>query len=252
MVFVMGSVMKLLRPGLRLSVKSMSVRLLSSSATTSNSTRTSTRLSSSPALTLKDFIQQSRKKEGKEGKEGVEGVVEDASVIDSGIDDSPHYNAKYMLQEEGLRFHIETYGCQMNVSDSEIVRSILISHGHESVSDIHSADVILTNTCAIRENAESKVWHRLNYLHSVRRKNKIKQKKSYYPIVGVLGCMAERLKEKMLEEDSVDFVCGPDAYRDIPRLISNVVNSTGQKEANTLLSLEETYADISPVREVNS
>jgi MiaB/RimO family radical SAM methylthiotransferase len=150
-----------------------------------------------------------------------------------------------------LKFHIETYGCQMNLSDSEIVRSILISAGHEYTDDLNHADVILTNTCAIRENAEMKVWNRLDNFQSMRKKNKLKNIKSYYPIIGVLGCMAERLKEKLLEKDSVDFVCGPDAYRDIPRLLENVV-SVDQKEANTRLSLEETYADINPIRETNS
>jgi MiaB/RimO family radical SAM methylthiotransferase len=151
---------------------------------------------------------------------------------------------------KSLKFYIETYGCQMNLSDSEIVRSILQDAGHQSCTTLEDADVVLTNTCAVRENAESKVWHRLKYFQSLRMKNRVKGDKGYTPIVGVLGCMAERLKEKLLLEDSVDFVCGPDAYRDMPSLVDNIV-SAGQKQANTLLSFDETYADISPVREVD-
>lgn len=151
---------------------------------------------------------------------------------------------------KSLKFYIETYGCQMNLSDSEIVRSILIEAGHKACTDLDEADVVLTNTCAVRENAESKVWNRLKFFQSMRMKNRVKGDKGYTPIVGVLGCMAERLKEKLLLEDSVDFVCGPDAYRDMPALVDNIV-SAGQKQANTLLSFDETYADISPVREVD-
>ena len=142
--------------------------------------------------------------------------------------------------------YIETYGCQMNVSDSDVVRSILLKEGYSLTNEVNNANIVLINTCAIRENAEGKVWHRLSYFQSLRNKNR-SSKKLRLPYIGVLGCMAERLKEKLLDEDSVDFVCGPDAYRDIPRLL-NKVSSTDQKEANTILSFDETYADISPVR----
>jgi len=97
----------------------------------------------------------------------------------------------------------------------------------------------LVNTCAIRENAELKVHRQLDYFQSIRKKKHVRGLKGSYPIVGVLGCMAERLKTGLLEHDSVDFVCGPDAYRDIPRLVGNILLSTGQKEANTQLSLDE-------------
>lgn len=150
-----------------------------------------------------------------------------------------------------LKFHIETYGCQMNESDSEIVRSILLKAGHVMHSDVNTADIVLTNTCAIRENAEMKVHGRLAEYGAIRRKRRQKNQPRDYPIIGVLGCMAERLKEKLLETKSVDFVCGPDAYRDIPRLL-NTVLSSDMKEANTLLSIDETYADVTPVREANS
>ena len=162
---------------------------------------------------------------------------------------------------DALNFFIETYGCQMNTSDSEIVRSILLNSGHVVTTNIESADLILVNTCAIRDNAEEKIWHRLDYFQSLRSKNRHNRhlshsvssslKRKFYPLVGVLGCMAERLKTKLLDEDGVDFVTGPDAYRDIPKLLE-AITSSDQKAANTQLSLEETYANISPVRETDS
>eukprot|EP01039_Chlorochromonas_danica_P000060 gene60-64_t len=160
-------------------------------------------------------------------------------------------NEKPTLALQPMKFHIETYGCQMNVSDSEIVSTLLTAAGHQPCADLEEADLILTNTCAVRDNAESKVWNRLKYFQSIRRKRRTKASRGRYPVVGVLGCMAERLKEKLLTEESVDFICGPDAYRDIPRLLERVV-TVGQKQANTVLSFEETYADINPIREVNT
>lgn len=139
------------------------------------------------------------------------------------------------------KFYIETYGCQMNFADSEIVNSILIDKGMEPVKEANSADVILVNTCSIRENAETRVWNRLKELR------KIKRQKNNNLTVGVLGCMAERIKDKIIDEEQlVDIVVGPDAYRDIPRLIEEVED--GRKAVNVLLSLEETYADIAPIR----
>jgi tRNA-2-methylthio-N6-dimethylallyladenosine synthase len=137
-------------------------------------------------------------------------------------------------------FYIESYGCQMNFSDSEIVASVLAGKGYALTTDAHRADVVLLNTCAIRENAELRVRQRLQDF-------KARKKQSPGLVVGLLGCMAERLKTKLLEEEQlVDLVAGPDAYRDIPRLIETV--GGGQKAVNVLLSREETYADISPVR----
>ena len=137
-------------------------------------------------------------------------------------------------------YYIETYGCQMNVADSEVVASILGDAGYEPVHDIKRADLILVNTCSIRENAEQRVWGRLDLFRSEKRKRP-------QVIVGVLGCMAERLKEKLLESDKmVDMVVGPDAYRDLPMLVDTA--ATGHSAVNVLLSREETYADISPVR----
>ncbi|KAK9164250.1 hypothetical protein Syun_005152 [Stephania yunnanensis] len=151
------------------------------------------------------------------------------------------------------RIYHETYGCQMNVNDMEIVLSIMKKAGYSEVVGVpESAEIIFINTCAIRDNAEQKVWQRLNYFWFLKRHWKsnvaIGRAESLSPPkVVVLGCMAERLKDKILDADKmVDVVCGPDAYRDLPRLLEEV--DYGQKGINTLLSLEETYADISPVR----
>jgi tRNA-2-methylthio-N6-dimethylallyladenosine synthase len=140
----------------------------------------------------------------------------------------------------GKKIFLESYGCQMNFSDSEIVASIMVDDGFTTTTDFKEADLILVNTCAIRDNAEQRVRNRLNEFKSVKKKNPDL-------VVGVLGCMAERLKAKLLEEEQlVDIVVGPDAYRDLPNLVKIV--ETGQKAVNVLLSKEETYADITPVR----
>jgi tRNA-2-methylthio-N6-dimethylallyladenosine synthase len=140
----------------------------------------------------------------------------------------------------GRKLYIESYGCAMNFSDSEIVASILLDKGFETTKDFNNADVVFINTCSIRENAEQRVRNRLKEFTVAKVKNP-------GMIVGVLGCMAERLKAKFLEEEKlVDVVVGPDAYRDLPNLIDQV--DDGQKAVNVLLSREETYADISPVR----
>ena len=143
-------------------------------------------------------------------------------------------------KSDGRKLYIESYGCQMNFADSEIVASILAETGFETTGDYHQADVIFINTCSIRENAETRVRNRLSQFGVEKRRNpKL--------IVGVLGCMAERLKAKFLEEEKlVDVVVGPDAYRDLPGLISQV--EEGHKAVNVILSREETYADISPIR----
>jgi len=136
--------------------------------------------------------------------------------------------------------YIESYGCQMNFSDSEVVASIMSKKGYNTTRNIDDADVVLINTCSIRDNAEKRVRNRLT---------EFKKKKSDNPdmVVGILGCMAERLKKSLLEQEKlVDLVAGPDAYRDLPNLIDEV--GTGQRAVNVLLSRDETYADISPVR----
>lgn len=138
------------------------------------------------------------------------------------------------------KVHIETYGCAMNVSDSEIVASVMKESGYEPTLSDDEADVILINTCSIRENAEQKIWNRLRYLKSVK-------KRKPHLMVGVLGCMAERLKSGLLEKEQlVDLVIGPDAYRDLPQLLSRA--DEGEKAVNVLLSREETYAELSPIR----
>ncbi|PLK42303.1 tRNA (N6-isopentenyl adenosine(37)-C2)-methylthiotransferase MiaB [Emticicia sp. TH156] len=151
--------------------------------------------------------------------------------------------ARISVDENGenkRKLYIESYGCQMNFADSEIVASILRENGFATTSKIEEAELILLNTCAIRENAEQKVRNRLQHLVPMKKKqNNVK--------IGVLGCMAERLKTKFLEEEKiVDMVVGPDAYRDLPNLINEVED--GHKAVNVFLSREETYADITPIR----
>lgn len=142
--------------------------------------------------------------------------------------------------EGSKKLFLESYGCQMNFADSEIVASILIDKGYTTTQNYEEADIIFVNTCAIRENAESRVRQRLQDYKKVKQKNPD-------ALVGVLGCMAERLKSQFLEEEKlVDIVVGPDAYRDLPNLIETA--ESGQKAINVILSKEETYADISPMR----
>jgi len=138
------------------------------------------------------------------------------------------------------KLYIESYGCAMNFSDSEIIASIMGEHGFASTNDELDADVIFLNTCAIRDNAEQRIRERLKHLRGNKKHNK-------ELIIGVLGCMAERLKEKLLEEEKlVDVVAGPDSYRDLPKLVAEV--DDGGRAINVLLSREETYGDLSPVR----
>ena len=156
--------------------------------------------------------------------------AEDANIFESALSDD----------SSRPKVYIETYGCQMNVNDSEVVASILIANGYAITSNINEADVILINTCSIRENAETRVFGRIDLFGQVK-----KSKPSV--LVGVLGCMAERLKDQLLEEKKVvDLVVGPDSYRELPVLLRAAED--GQKGINVLLSREETYADISPVR----
>lgn len=160
------------------------------------------------------------------------------------IDESMQGEATMLNDSEDTtgkkKLFIESYGCQMNFSDSEVVASIMKNDGYATTRNVDEADVVLINTCSIRENAETRVRNRLT---------EFKKKKEDNPelVVGILGCMAERLKKNLLEEEKlVDLVAGPDAYRDLPNLIEEV--GTGQKAVNVLLSRDETYADISPVR----
>lgn len=138
------------------------------------------------------------------------------------------------------KVYIETYGCQMNVADSEVVVSILNKNGFAYTLDLQEADLILVNTCSIRDNAEKRIFNRLEHFKHLKKKNK-------GLLVGIIGCMAERLKEELLEKEKLaDLVVGPDAYRDLPALVQKAEG--GQQAINVLLSREETYAEISPVR----
>lgn len=158
------------------------------------------------------------------------------------IDEDKQGQSLVMDTVEGndKKLFIESYGCQMNMSDSEIVASILAKEGFNTTKQLDEADLVLVNTCSIRDNAEQTVRKRLQYYNSIKRKNPTMK-------VGVLGCMAERLKSKFLEEEKiVDLVVGPDAYRDLPNLVEEV--EAGREAINVILSKEETYADVSPVR----
>ena len=137
------------------------------------------------------------------------------------------------------KVYIETYGCQMNVADSETVASILAKSGYEIVDDMHTADVVLVNTCSVRENAETRVFGRLAVFRQLRKTNK-------NVVVGVLGCMAERVKETLITKHGVNLVAGPDSYRTLPDLLAR--SSSGGKAIDVELSTEETYAGICPTR----
>ncbi|MBR3846750.1 MAG: tRNA (N6-isopentenyl adenosine(37)-C2)-methylthiotransferase MiaB [Alistipes sp.] len=154
--------------------------------------------------------------------------------------DTIQYNQLRPLTGEGRKLFIETYGCQMNVGDTEIIISILQEHGYRYTEIQQEADVILINTCSVRDNAEQRIWGRLSEMRRLK-----KQKPTL--LVGIVGCMAERLKEALLEGGTgVDLVAGPDTYRDLPQLLKAA--EAGTKGANVLLSTEETYAEIAPVR----
>lgn len=137
------------------------------------------------------------------------------------------------------KLYIETYGCQMNVADSEVVASIMQMDGFVLTEKVSEADAVLINTCSIRDNAEQRVFERLKYLHSLKRKNK-------QLILGVIGCMAERMKDELIEKQGVDLVVGPDAYLDLPNLMGAV--EKGEKAINIQLSRTETYQEVIPAR----
>ena len=140
------------------------------------------------------------------------------------------------LTGAGKKLYVETYGCQMNVGDSEILIAIMQREGYRYTEDIAQADVILVNTCSIRDNAEQRIWGRLREFHRYKKARK-------GLIVGIVGCMAERLREELLERESiVDIVAGPDSYRDMPRLVA--LAASGAHGVNVQLSEEETYGEI--------
>lgn len=145
----------------------------------------------------------------------------------------------------GRLVHFEVYGCQMNTNDTEVVWSILQAHGYQRCEDISKADVVMLVTCAVRDGAEQKIWNRLRHLRAMKEKRGTKR----HPLqLTLLGCMAERLKEKLLDQEQcVDVIAGPDSYKDLPRLLA-VARHYGNSAINVLLSLDETYADVMPVR----
>lgn len=153
---------------------------------------------------------------------------------------APHpYIDPALMDGQGRKVYFETYGCQMNVNDTEIAARILRDHNYEIVTDIDQAQIVFLMTCAIREGAESKIWTRLRHLRREKRSKGIDQ-------IGLLGCMAERLKARALEKEKLlDIIAGPDSYRDLPKLLA-IHNSTGQNAVNVLLSMDETYADVMP------
>jgi len=172
----------------------------------------------------------------------MDNIIQDIDILDKNSQEVTDTVLTSKEENTGKKkkLYIESYGCQMNFADSEIVSSIMKDNGYDTTSEFEQADVIFLNTCSIREKAEQTVRKRLTDF------NKIKKRKPELTI-GVLGCMAERLKDKLLEEEKlVDLVVGPDAYRDLPNLVGSAED--GLKVINTLLSREETYADISPVR----
>uniref|UniRef100_A0A667G2N1 Mitochondrial tRNA methylthiotransferase CDK5RAP1 n=1 Tax=Lynx canadensis TaxID=61383 RepID=A0A667G2N1_LYNCA len=160
------------------------------------------------------------------------------------VEDPPPYLTVDELSGRQRKVYLETYGCQMNVNDTEIAWSVLQKSGYLRTRNLQEADVILLVTCSIREKAEQTIWNRLHQLKAL----KTKRLRSRVPLrIGILGCMAERLKEEILNrEKMVDILAGPDAYRDLPRLLA--VAESGQQAANVLLSLDETYADVMPVQ----
>lgn len=164
-------------------------------------------------------------------------------TVDKTMDETRQGEATMMhcdREKNGKKIYLESYGCAMNFSDSEVVASILTKNGFSTVPSAEDADVVLINTCSIRDNAEQRVRNRLTQF------NKAKKERPGM-VIGILGCMAERLKKDLLEEEKlVDLIAGPDAYRELPNLIEEVEG--GQKAVNVLLSRDETYADISPVR----
>ncbi len=136
------------------------------------------------------------------------------------------------------KLYIETYGCQMNVADSEVVASVMQMAGYENTENLDEADAVFLNTCSIRDNAEQKIYHRLDALDAIRRKRPL--------IIGVLGCMAERVRDELIADHHCDLVAGPDAYLTLPDLIAQAEN--GHKAINIELSTTETYRDIVPQR----
>lgn len=161
-------------------------------------------------------------------------------MTDKKINISAGMNLTYAGGESGKKLFLETYGCQMNVADSEVVASVMKMAGYDTTDNLESSDAVFINTCSIRDNAEQKIFARLSQLAA------IKKKKGGHFIVGIIGCMAERMKETLINEYNVDIVAGPDSYLDLPSLVAAAEN--GEKAINIDLSLTETYRDVIPSR----
>jgi tRNA-2-methylthio-N6-dimethylallyladenosine synthase len=144
------------------------------------------------------------------------------------------------------KLYIETYGCQMNVADSEVVASVMQMAGYETTEKLEEADAVFLNTCSVRDNAEQKIYHRLDALAAERKRRKQGDSTQNPLIIGVLGCMAERAQQDLLDNHHCDLVAGPDAYLSLPDLIA--LAETGHKAMNTELSTTETYKDVVPQR----
>ncbi|KAG1176293.1 hypothetical protein G6F70_001900 [Rhizopus microsporus] len=201
------------------------------SETTAKATRKKRLIIDNRSPSLSDFLAQTAPKKKL-----------DAALIKP--DSVPYLQTQSENLGKGRKFYIEVYGCQMNVNDTEILNSIMTKTGYQRTDRLDDANVVFLVTCAIRDNAEVRIWERLKYLRHYKTKINLDSP----PIVGVLGCMAERLKSKLLEEDRlVDIVCGPDGYRSIPHLIS-LAEDEYDGVANVMLSADETYADIMPMR----
>ena len=153
----------------------------------------------------------------------------------------PFFSPRAEKRQQLKKLLIETYGCQMNVADSEVVASVMVMAGYEVCDTIDQADAVLLNTCSVRDNAEQKIYSRLEYLHSIQRR-----RSEGRLIIGVIGCMAERVREALIEQYGVDLVVGPDGYMTLPDLFAQV--ECGQKAINVQLSTTETYGDVIPRR----
>ncbi|CAK1586618.1 unnamed protein product [Parnassius mnemosyne] len=175
-------------------------------------------------------------------------IIASSEITEPYVLDPPNipYLTNYPQIAETRKVFFDVYGCQMNLNDTEIVWSILKKNGFEKTEVEEEADIFLVMTCAIREGAESKIWYRLDHLRGFKRRRALSKNRQKPVKIGILGCMAERLKEKLIEkEKAVDVVAGPDSYRDLPRLLA--LTDSGQTAVNVLLSLDETYADVMPV-----
>ena len=196
---------------------------------------------SAQPLTLRHFMPPAEGISGAEAKAALEEPL-------------PPYLSSLAVDGGGRGVYVETYGCQMNVADTEVVRALLQGAGYAHAPTIDEADVVLLNTCAIREGAEGKIWERLRAIRAAKKRAAAgwrargEPAAPRGPVVGILGCMGERLKGRLLEQEAlVDVVCGPDAYRALPRLLARA--HAGQPALDVALSLDETYADVAPVRE---